>query len=84
MKIAPHTATRSAGSELDMLTIRRRVAQIKGRWTPEETQARAAEGTRRRRELDALVSELKGDYLDERVTDKAACCDDFHGLTLVG
>ncbi len=84
MKIAQHTATRSAGSELDMLTIRRRVAKIKSRWTAEETQARAAEGTRRRHELDALVSELMGDYLDDRDTRGATCCDDSHGLTLVG
>mgnify|MGYP001361035098 CR=1 FL=1 len=84
MKIAPHTATRSAGSELDMLTIRRRVAKIKSRWTPEETQARASEGTRRRRELDALVIELMGDYRDEQLRGDAACCDDSHGLTLVG
>jgi hypothetical protein len=80
MRIAETTLRNNAGSELDMLTIRRRVAQIKNKWTPEVAQARAAEGARRRRELDAMVSQLLGDLRDDRREQEA----DSHGLTLIG
>lgn len=70
-------------SHLDMQTIRRRVAQIKSQWTPEVARARAAEGARRRRELDALVGHLAG---EKRCEGQAAerLGRDSHGLTLVG
>jgi hypothetical protein len=44
------------GEELDLATIRRRVASIKQKWSPETNRARAIEGARRRRELAALLS----------------------------
>lgn len=84
MKIAHQTVARSTVSELDMSTIRRRVAQIKRRWTPEEAQARAAEGLRRRRELDALVGQLLGEFGADKLLTDHEDCDDAHGLTLVG
>lgn len=77
MKIAKNTACDTFSSELDMSTIRRRVAQIKSQWSPDVVQARAAEGARRRRELDFLVSQLLGESCDRP-------CSDTHGLTLVG
>ncbi len=40
---------------VDMDTIRRRLAKIKNRWSPEMVRARALEGTRRRAELEALL-----------------------------
>lgn len=43
---------------LDMATIRRRVATIKNRWTPETVRARAIEGARRRIELEDLVADV--------------------------
>ena len=45
--------------ELDLATIQRRVASIKRSWTPEESRARAVEGRRRRRELEALVGDIE-------------------------
>lgn len=39
--------------------IHRRVAKIKQRWSPEIAQARAAEGERRRGELESLLAELE-------------------------
>lgn len=84
MKIATQTSRNANGSELDMLTIRRRVAAIKSRWAPEVAQARAAEGARRRRELDALVSELMSEYCDDYSAKRCETSGDTHGLTLVG
>ncbi|MEZ6135283.1 MAG: hypothetical protein R3C53_10270 [Pirellulaceae bacterium] len=43
---------------IDMETIRRRVAKIKNRWSPETAKARAIEGVRRRADLEALLSEI--------------------------
>jgi len=80
MRVAESTIRDSVGSELDMLTIRRRVAQIKNKWTPEVSQARAAEGARRRRELDAMVAQLLGDLRDHRPEQNF----DAHGLSLIG
>lgn len=77
MKIAKNTACDTFSSELDMSTIRRRVAQIKSQWSPDVARARAAEGARRRRELDSLVSQLLGESNE-------LPCRDNHGLTLVG
>ena len=84
MKIATQTSRNTQSSELDMLTIRRRVAKIKSRWAPEVVQARAAEGARRRRELDSLVSELMSEYSDNYSTNDCETNGDAHGLTLVG
>ncbi len=84
MKIAKLTSRDVNGSELDMLTIRRRVANIKSRWAPEVAQARAAEGARRRRELNALVSELLVEFRDDYASVDCETSNDTHGLTLVG
>ncbi len=84
MKIAQNTKRDTNCSELDMLTIRRRVSQIKNKWTPEVAQSRAAEGARRRRELDALVSQLLGEMRNEFSSDDCGQDVDSHGLTLVG
>ena len=83
MKIAKDTVWDTFAGELDMATIRRRVARIKSQWTPEVARARAVEGARRRRELDTLVSQLwtkSGDQPSE----EGFPCRDTHGLTLVG
>jgi hypothetical protein len=45
--------------QLDMLTVRERVATIKRSWTPEEVAQRAAEGRRRRRDLSELIEALE-------------------------
>lgn len=84
MKIAKLTSRNANSTELDMQTIRRRVANIKSHWAPEVAQARAAEGARRRRELDALVSELMSDYSEEYAAEDCENSSDAHGLTLVG
>ncbi|MCA9159706.1 MAG: hypothetical protein KDA72_15335 [Planctomycetales bacterium] len=84
MKIANRTSRDTNCSELDMQTIRRRVANIKSRWAPEVAQARAAEGARRRRELDALVSALMSDFHDDYAANQCETSEDTHGLTLVG
>ncbi|MCA9180022.1 MAG: hypothetical protein KDA51_01180 [Planctomycetales bacterium] len=84
MKIANQTSRDINSSELDMQTIRRRVANIKSRWAPEVAQARAAEGARRRRELDALVSELMSGFYDDYSAKPCETSGDTHGLTLVG
>jgi hypothetical protein len=78
--LRPH----SRHSELDLETIRRRVADIKQHWTPEIAQARALEGARRRRALDALVTELiisgaLGDAAEQMVDEECG-----HDLSLVG
>ncbi len=84
MKIANQTSRDANGTELDMLTIRRRVANIKSRWAPEVARARAVEGARRRRELDALVSALMSEYSDDYSNQRRETSDDAQGLTLVG
>ncbi len=84
MKIATQTSRDVNSTELDMQTIRRRVANIKSRWAPEVAQARAAEGARRRRELNALVSELVGEFREDYTVDDCENKRDAHGLTLVG
>ncbi len=85
MKIAEQTTRDISATELDMATIRRRVAQIKQRWTPEIAQARAAEGARRRRELDAMVNQLLHELHDqEHGIEGIGSESDSHGLTLVG
>jgi hypothetical protein len=45
--------------DLDLLTVRERVAAIKRSWTPEEVARRAEEGRRRRRDLTVLVEALE-------------------------
>ncbi len=60
--------------DLDLRTIRERVAAIKRTWTPEEFAARAAEGRTRRCELARLVEGLEASELD--------CCEPE--LSLVG
>ena len=42
-------------SELDLRTIRERVAAIKRNWTPAEAEQRALEGRQRRKQLEALI-----------------------------
>lgn len=85
MKIAEQTTRDISATELDMATIRRRVAQIKQRWTPEVAQARAAEGARRRRELDMLVNQLLHEFRGEEFGNEGSGSErDSHGLTLVG
>ncbi len=88
MKIAPATRRNpSVAGELDMQTIRRRVANIKNHWSPEVAQARAAEGIRRRRELDALVEGLLSDLRDNDLVNTEEFGDlaqAAHGLTLIG
>ena len=53
--------------ELDLQTIRQRVADIKRNWTPAEVSARAVEGRERRKQLEELIRQLEQDYdpLDE-------------------
>ncbi len=53
--------------ELDLQTIRQRVADIKRNWTPAEVRARAVEGRERRKQLEELIRQLELDYdpLDE-------------------
>ncbi len=53
--------------ELDLQTIRQRVADIKRNWTPAEVRARAVEGRERRKQLAELIRQLEQDYdpLDE-------------------
>jgi hypothetical protein len=47
--------------ELDLQTIRQRVAAIKRNWTPAEVRARAVEGRQRRKQLEELVRHLEKD-----------------------
>ncbi len=54
--------------ELDLQTIRQRVAAIKRNWTPAEVKARAVEGRQRRKQLEELVRQLEQD------------CDQFDSL----
>ncbi len=46
-------------SELDLRTIRERVAAIKRNWTPAEAQQRAVEGRQRRKQLEALILSME-------------------------
>ena len=47
--------------EIDLQTIRQRVAAIKRNWTPAEVRARAVEGRERRKQLEELVRQLEQD-----------------------
>ncbi len=73
------TNTRSESSigDIDMRTIRQRVAAIKRTWTPDEVAARAAEGRSRRSELARLVDGWDLEDFDSDDSDAIA-------LTLVG
>jgi hypothetical protein len=52
-----HSAiVRKEGLGLDLRTIRLRVAKIRGQWSEKEKRERAAEGKRRRAELERLLS----------------------------
>ncbi len=65
---------------VDMDTIRRRVATIKNRWSPETAAARAVEVRRRRESLEDLVLDLLTD-----ISDSEESCDiREHGFNLVG
>jgi transglutaminase/protease-like cytokinesis protein 3 len=48
-------------SELDLRTIRERVAAIKQNWTPAEAEQRAREGRQRRKQLEALILAMEAD-----------------------
>lgn len=82
MKIAEITAAVGDHQELDLRTIRRRVAKIKQSWSPEIAQARAAEGARRRRELDALVNQWLGERREDGANNQRS--SDRHSLSLIG
>lgn len=84
MKIAHNKARNASGSELDMQTIRRRVANIKSQWTPEVAQERASEGARRRLELDSMVSELLREMREDYEFEVTDSDSDAARLTLVG
>ena len=45
--------------ELDLKTIRERVAAIKRNWTPAEARQRASEGRQRRKQLESLIRSLE-------------------------
>lgn len=83
MKVVADTRSPAGRGELDMNTIRRRVARIKSQWSPEVARARAAEGARRRRELDALVDHLLVQAGDESFRESGSG-ELPHGLSLVG
>ncbi len=84
MKIAHNTNRNTGGTELDMQTIRRRVDNIKKQWTPEVAQSRAAEGARRRLELDSMVSDLLREMREDYEFETAESDSDAIQLTLVG
>jgi hypothetical protein len=85
MKVLHETSRdNSSAAVLDMATIRRRVAGIKNRWTPEIAQARAAEGIRRRRELDSLLAELLLQNATDGIQEDASPCEEPQGFSLVG
>jgi len=48
-------------SELDLRTIRERVAAIKRNWTPAEAEQRALEGRQRRKQLEALILAMESE-----------------------
>ena len=65
---------------LDIETIRRRVAMIKNNWSEETAAARAAEGERRRQELQCMLLDLMTD-----VANSEESCDlRDYGFSLVG
>lgn len=84
MKIAYSTARNTGDNELDMQTIRRRVANIKKQWTPEVAQARAAEGVRRRLELDSMICGLLREMREECEFQADTADSAAAQLTLVG
>lgn len=84
MKIAHNTTRNNNGTELDIQTIRRRVANIKKQWTPEVARARAAEGARRRSELDSMVCGLLREMRDECEFQAYQADNATNRLTLVG
>ena len=64
---------------LDIATIRRRVAMIKSGWSEETARARAAEGQRRRNQLESFLLDLLTDVAGSEET-----CDlRDHGFSLV-
>lgn len=65
---------------LDIETIRRRVAKIKAGWSPATAKARAAEGARRRMELENLMLDRLTDVSGSEETCNLA----NHGFSLVG
>ena len=83
MQILEESRTAVADREhkfLDMETIRRRVAKIKNSWSPETARARAAEGARRRQELENFV--LEG--ICDVSTSEETCDISDYGFSLVG
>ena len=77
---ADQPATIGREEFIDMETIRRRVEMIKKNWSPETKRARAAEGARRREELESL---FLGKLCD--VSGSEEDCDlRQYGLSLVG
>ena len=66
MKLTQHGEQRRSTTEgmsrfVPLGEIRRRVAKIKGGWTEDTAKARAAEGQRRRDELESLLWEVMAD-----------------------
>lgn len=57
--------------ELDLKTIRERVAAIKRNWTPAEVRERALAGRQRRHDLELLIEALASDQYE---------CDNEHAL----
>lgn len=84
MKISHNTARSASGAELDLQTIRQRVANIKKQWTPEVAKARAVEGARRRFELDSMVSALLLEMREDYEFGAADSDSEATRLTLVG
>lgn len=84
MKIAHNTSRNTSGTELDMQTIRCRVDNIKKQWTPEVAQSRAAEGARRRLELDSMVNDLLLEMREDYEFEAAELDNGTTQLTLVG
>ena len=73
------TRRASESSHLDLDTIRRRVAMIKSGWSEETARARAAEGQRRRNQLESFLLDLLTDVAGSEET-----CDlRDHGFSLV-
>ena len=65
---------------LDMKTIRNRVAAIKASWSHETAKSRAAEGAKRREDLENMLLELMCD-----IEDSEGSCDlEECGSSLVG
>ncbi len=53
-----------SNNELDLHTIRQRVAAIKRNWTPSETRMRAIEGRLRRKQLEELILAAEHQHSD--------------------